>query len=222
MRFRQYVSGAALFLTVGHAWAQIPTVDIAAIAKYSEQIIQMKQQLDQSWQLYNQLNGLRNVGSLMNDRLVQQTLPPDFVAAYNALRSGRTGSLSGISGSLSEIQKMYQSGDCSKYPTSSTRAACEEKWRDNAMNQYIGEAGYQQAARNIQELQTFVDAIRTSPDPKTLQDLQARISVEQIKLQNEQMKLNTVLQMQKARDEMNRTNAIENTVNMLKPGMIRF
>lgn len=230
---RQLALAAALAVVMANGTAQIPVTDGASIAnniashveslaKYAEQIAQMKAQLDQAKQLYNQLNGLRDVGGLMNDKLLQQYLPPDYQAAYNALRNGKAGSLSGISGSLNDILKMYQARDCGQYGAAAVQARCRADWQDRSMQQYVGETGYQQAARNIQDLQAFVDRIKGTPDAKALQDLQARIAVEQVKLQNEQWKLNAVAQMQKAQEEMKRTNAIDNTVKSMKPGMIHF
>jgi type IV secretion system protein VirB5 len=216
-----------------HAAAQIPVTDGAsiannilnhaeAIAKSVETINQMKAQLDQAKQLYDQLNGLRNVGGLMNDQLLKQSLPPDYQQAYNLLKSGKSSSLSGISGSLNDITKMYQAQSCAQYGTSTVQAGCKSAWQDHSMNQYVGESGYQQASQNIQDLQNFVTAIRSSPDSKSLQDLQARISVEQVKIQNENLKLQTISMMQKAQENMRRQNSIDNTVKRLKPGMIHF
>jgi type IV secretion system protein VirB5 len=214
-------------------YAQIPVTDgvhiatsianqVESVAKYAQQITQLKQQLQQTQATYNSLHGLRDVGSLMNNELVKQNMPPEYQKALNALKDGKGGSLSGISGSLNDIVKKNQARACSDYDAPNMQAQCKAKWQANAMNQYVGESGYEQSAKNIQNLQQFVDKIQSTPDAKGLQDLQARINVEQVKLQNEQMKLNTIQQMQKAKEEMERTNAIDNTVKSLKPGTIRF
>ncbi|HYD60586.1 MAG TPA: P-type DNA transfer protein VirB5 [Noviherbaspirillum sp.] len=231
---KQFCLGITLFATIavpayGTGVPVMVTTDATAMAnqivnvsKYIEQINQLKSQLKQSKELFDNLNGLRNVGNLMKDELLKQYLPPEFQKAYQQLKSGKGGSLSGISGTLNEIVKAHQARNCSQYGTQAAQADCRATWQNHAMNQYVGEAGYEQAAKNIQNLEAFISKIQSSPDSKSLQDLQARIAVEQVKLQNEHMKLQTIAHMQKAQEDMRRQNSIDNTVKMLKPGMIRF
>lgn len=218
------------------AQAQIPVTDVALnsqtvanqaanLAKYVEQIAQLKRQYDQAKQTYENISGIRNIGGLMNNQLMRQYLPPDYQQAYNQLRNGQGGSLSGISGSLNQIVKTYQNKACNQIAGASPAVvrACTKAWQTHAMNQYVAEQGYKESARNITELNNFVTAIKTSPDAKSLQDLQARIAVEQIKLQNENLKLQQVAAMQKAQEDMERQNQYDSTQQMLKPtGSLRF
>ena len=233
--FRKFLISFGIAASIiGSAQAQIPVTDgaaiataqansAAAIAKYVEQIVQLKAQLDQAKMMFDNLNGLRNIGGLMQNQLLSQYLPPDFQQAYNALKSGQGGSMAGVSGSLNQIASMYQAQNCNQYATAQAQAGCRSAWQTYSMNQYIGEQGYQQSAQNIQNLQSFVDSIKQSPDAKSMQDLQARISVEQVKLQNEQLKLQTVQMMMKAQEDRRKQNASDNTVRMLQGnGAIRF
>ncbi len=231
---RKFFSIVVLFGFFSAAQAQIPVTDAAAIAqqtlnqaasiaKYVEQITQLKAQLDQTKQLFDNLNGLRNIGGLMQNQLLSQYLPPDYQQAYNLLRSSQGGSLAGISGTLNQIASTYQVRDCNQLANAAQQRDCKAAWQTHSMNQYVGEQGYNQAAQNIQNLQQFVDSIKSAPDSKSMQDLQARIAVEQVKLQNEQMKLQTVQMMQKAQEDMRKQNASDNTVRMLQgTGSIRF
>jgi type IV secretion system protein VirB5 len=82
----------------GGAGAQIPvtvTSDVPAtmhqietIMKWTEQLRSMSDQLDQMRQVYGTLQGMRNLGSLMNNDLLTQYLPQDYVGSVKALRSG--------------------------------------------------------------------------------------------------------------------------------------
>jgi type IV secretion system protein VirB5 len=224
-------------ITIIAAWtsvsAQIPVTDganlansissqVENIAKYTQQLQQMKLQVEEAKRMYSQLNGLRDVGGLMNDKLLRQSLPPEYQQAVNALMTNKGGALSGISGSLKDISKQYQAQSCDQYASTAVQKECRATWQTHSMNQYVGQAGYDNATKNIDDLQQFVNAIKTSSDPKSLQDLQARISVEQVKLENEKMKLDAVAAMKKTQEEMRRQNAIDNTIKGLKPGMIRF
>ena len=185
-------------------------------AQYVQQLAELKNQLTQLKATYDALNGLRNVGNLMSNDLMAQYLPPDYQQAYQALRSGQSGSLSGVSGTLNQIAAQNQSQSCAASNTNPANvASCNQAWQTMAMNQYVGQAGYAQAAANITKLGQFLNAITTAADPKSMMDLQARIQVEQIKMQNEQMKLQTVAMMQKADEAMQRSRDAQLTGQML-------
>jgi type IV secretion system protein VirB5 len=226
---------AMALATIGVSYAQIPVTDAAAISnqrlthaesilKAVEQIAQLKAQLDQAKQLYDNLNGLRNAGALMKDDLLRQDLPPGYSKTYSDVISAKNSNNSSISGSLSDIAKQYQREQdyCNNY-NKAYADECRATWRAHAAKQKVGEQGYEQAAKNIQNLERFVDKIQTSPDAKSVQDLQARIAVEQVKVQNEMVKLQTVQMMEQAQADMRKRNATEGTVRMLETSSpIRF
>jgi type IV secretion system protein VirB5 len=213
---------AILISTAGFANAGVPvsvvfdataTVNqMANMAQYVKQVAVLQQQYTQLQQTYKTLNGLRNVGNLMNSDLQAQYLPPDLQQAFNALRNGQGGSLAGISGTLNQIAAMNQAQSCAQSSANpATIRACNQAWQTMSMNKYVGQAGYDQTARNINNLQQFVNSITSTPDPKSLQDLQARIAVEQVKMQNEQMKLQTVAMMQRADEDLARARNAQTT-----------
>lgn len=187
----------------------------ANIAKYIQQIVELKNQLEQAKLLYSKLNGLRDVGGIMRNELLAQTLPPDYQKAYNSLKNGNN--LAGISGSLNAIVKQYATQDCAVNNSGMALKNCQIKQRQNALDQYVGEEGYRQSAKNIANLENFVNSIKSSSDPKSLQDLQARIQTEQVRIQNEQVKLQTIAMMQDAQKKIQEQNQSENTQKMLKP-----
>ncbi|WLI87824.1 type IV secretion system protein [Massilia sp. R2A-15] len=193
---------------------------VANIAQYAKQVVLLQQQYVQLQQSYHALNGLRNVGLLMNNDLLAQFLPADYQRAYAALKSGQGGSLAGISGTLNQIAAANQAQSCRSASVSAGSVeACNRSWQTLAMNKYVGQAGYDQTAGNIGRLQQFVNAITSSPDPKAMQDLQARIAVEQVKMQNEQMKLQTVAMMQRADEDLARARNAQTTQQALMAPM---
>jgi type IV secretion system protein VirB5 len=236
--FRKFIAAVVFVLGFsGAAHAQIPVTDVAhitatqmshieSIAKYIEQITQLRAQLDQARATYNSISGLRNIGSLMNNQLLSQYLPADYQQAFNALRSGQGGSMAGVSGNLNQIAAYYQAQNCQQgggNTTPQAQQACKQAWQTLSMNQYVAEEGYKQSAQNIQNLQQFVNSINSSSDAKSMQDLQARIAVEQVKLDNERAKLQTVAMMQKAQEDMERRNQGDRVRQMLSTGTeIRF
>jgi len=204
----------------GAAHAQIPvtvTSDIPAtmnqietIAKWGEQLSSMGKQLDQMKQVYGTLQGMRNLGNLMNNDLLTQYLPEDYVSAVRAMRSGG-GSFAGISGSVSDIVRSNQLRSCAELNgDASMRAQCNQQWQQLALQKQIGDMGYRKASDNIRNLQTFVRSINATTDQKAISEVQARIQVETVRMQNEQIKLSTIQAMEEADRRLQQQSAIDN------------
>jgi len=184
---------------------------VETILKWTEQLKSMKEQLDQMKDVYNTLQGSRNLGGLLNNDLINQYLPQDYVAAANALRSGSGGSFAGISGLLSDIVRANQLQSCAQLNADAAmRAACNRQWQDLALQKQIGDMGYRKAAENIRNLQMFVQSINASSDVKAVGEVQARIQVETVRMQNEQIKLSTIQAMQEADRRLQQQSAIDN------------
>ncbi len=212
----------ALGLTCGAglAWSQAAVVvvgDIPAtvnhvetIAKWAEQLRGMTQQLEQMRQVYGTLEGTRNLGSILSSDLQQQYLPQNYVTAAKSLMSGGGGEFAAISGSLADIVKANQLRTCAELNADiASRNACTAQWQQLALQKQVGDMGYQKAAENIRNLQTFVGSINASTDVKAINEVQARIQVETVRMQNEQVKLATIQAMQDADRRMKQQSAID-------------
>lgn len=229
-----YALAFALSVNAGTVSAGgIPVIDVANLAntaanlqEWSKQLTEMKNQLGQLQQTYNSLNGLRNVGSLLNNELLVQYLPRDYQTSLTALLNGTGGDFAGISGTLNNIVAANQVYSCSTLNTDPALInQCKSQWNKLALDKNIGDAGYKQASKNIDNLQSFVSSINTSSDPKSLQDLQARIAVEQVRMQNEQVKLETIKMMVAADEKLQtqkRRDAFQSGLNMGADGGISF
>jgi len=215
--------------------AQIPvtvTSDVPAtihqaetIAKWVEQLGAMSRQLEQMRQVYGTLQGTRNLGSLLNNDLLTQYLPHDYLSAVQSMKGGG-GAFSGISGSLDDIVQANQLRSCAELNADpQMRAACTVQWRRLALQKQIGDMGYRKASENIRNLQTFVGSINASTDQKAISEVQARIQVETVRMQNEQIKLSTIQAMEEAERRLRQQSAIDNfNAGMAKgaAGGIRF
>lgn len=194
--------------------AQIPvtvTSDIPAtinqietIAKWMEQLSAMSKQLDQMKQLYGTLQGARNMGSLLNNDLLKQYLPEDYLAATRAMQTN-SGAFASSSGALDDIVRASQLHSCAQLNADpAMRRRCTQQWQKLALQKQIGDLGYRKAAENIRNLQTFVGSINASTDQKTIAEVQARIQVETVRMQNEQIKLSAIQSMQEAERQLRR------------------
>jgi type IV secretion system protein VirB5 len=165
------------------------------------------------------------MGSLLNSDLAKQYLPEDFSAAARSLRDG-TGAFAGISGSLDDIVRASQLRTCAELNLdASRRTQCAQQWQQLALQKHIGELGYRKAAENIRNLQTFVASINGSTDQKAISEVQARIQVETVRMQNEQMKLSTIRAIQEADVKLRRqaaTDAFNAGLARGSAGGIRF
>jgi type IV secretion system protein VirB5 len=199
--------------------AQIPvtiTSDIPAtvnqietIAKWMEQLSAMSKQLDQMKQLYGTLQGGRNMGNLLNSDLLRQYLPEDYVAATRAMQDNG-GVFAGASGAVDDIVRASQLRSCAQLNADAAmRARCTQQWRQLALQKHIGDLGYRKAAENIRNLQTFVGSINGSTDQKAIAEVQARIQVETVRMQNEQIKLSAIQAMQEAERQLRRQAATD-------------
>jgi type IV secretion system protein VirB5 len=224
-RVKQFFLGAVVCAGLGGicggAHAQIPvtvTSDVPAtmnqietIMKWTEQLKSMGQQLDQMKQVYGTLQGMRNLGSLMNNDLLTQYLPQDYVGAVQALKHGGGGSFAGISGSVNDIVRANQLRSCAELNSDpAMRTTCTQQWQQLALQKQIGDMGYRKASDNIRNLQTFVGSINSSTDQKAISEVQARIQVETVRMQNEQIKLSTIQAMEEADRRLQQQSAIDN------------
>ena len=232
--FKKLILAFVFAVTSASSFAQIPVTvtsdvpgtlqHIETMAQWASQIAQLKRDYDLAKQQFDSLNGLRNINQLLSDRMLYQALPPDLQVAYRAIKNGTNNTASDISGSLNEIARINRARECAAVNSSTAaQTVCNNKWTDMSMQNYVGQQGYDNAAKNIQDLQKFAYTLGASPDAKSVQDLQARIAIEQVKVQNEQAKLSSIAQIQQAQENMRKQNQTDNTVKMLAPGgQIRF
>ena len=169
--------------------AQTTTNQAANIAKYVEQIVQLKAQLDQAKQLFNSMNGARGMASLLNDPGARQYLPKDASQVYGLVTGPGGGAFGGLTGSAKSIKDagaVLKSIDA-KNPKN---ALMLEKSQNQLANQQAThEEAYKQAGERFDKLQELIDTVDAADDPKAAADLQNRIAAEQTMMQNEMAKL---------------------------------
>jgi type IV secretion system protein VirB5 len=204
---------AAAALVSVPAFAVLPVIDGAhiatakmnnmeQIAKWVIQLERMKTELEQTKGIWDTLKGGRGMGNILREDLTRQFLPQDYWAVAELIRRGG-GDWNGISGRVSDIVKAYQyksCGELNKDPV--LRQQCERQWRDIAMSKDFGDLSYKKAAENITNLQQYVRHINTSTDQKEIAEIQARINVENARLQNEQIKLATIAKMEETERQL--------------------
>ncbi|OZI26045.1 hypothetical protein CAL26_01440 [Bordetella genomosp. 9] len=183
----------------------IPTVDAANlaqnalnhiedIAKYTEQIAVLKDQLENAQRRYAAITGTRNLGEILNDPSIRSTLPSDV---QSILRRG-SNSLGSLESSTQRI--MNEERLSGNYMVD--RRALDQRAEDLAVRtKALLESAQSGTTARLQQLDNLQSQINLTTDPKAISDLQARLLVEQANIQADQMRadaLSRQLQAEKA------------------------
>ncbi|MCO5055465.1 type IV secretion system protein [Thermomonas sp.] len=78
------------------------------IAKFVEQIEQLKAQLTQMQQQYDALTGTRNLGDILNNPAFQDYLPADWQNVYKSLQNGGYSGLTGTAAAIRRRQPLVR------------------------------------------------------------------------------------------------------------------
>ncbi|MDR3221134.1 MAG: P-type DNA transfer protein VirB5 [Candidatus Accumulibacter sp.] len=186
---------------INPAQAGIPTIDVTAIAQaieqvkaWGEQFAQMAKQLEEMERAFDNQNGVRNMGNLVNDPESRKYLPDD----YQTLLDNGVGSWEAIR----EANRVYDISNTGLSPDSDTYKEYEQSEKQSAINRASAEEAYKSATQRFDDLQVLLDKVNDAPDAKDIADLQARIQIEQAMLQNEANKLQALAQLTAAQQNL--------------------
>ncbi|WCF29564.1 P-type DNA transfer protein VirB5 [Xylella fastidiosa] len=176
-------------LSVGNlAHAGMPVIDWANLEQaqlqveaWKKQYEQMASQIEQVKQQYNSINGIRNMGSLVNNPAARQYLP----ANYATILSQGVGNWEAIRSAAEKFDVSMTS----LAANSDTAQAFQQAAKQAALNRASAELAYSTASQRFSDIQVLLDKINNAPDAKDIADLQARIQAEQVMMQNEANKL---------------------------------
>ncbi|ANN73226.1 type IV secretion system protein [Bordetella bronchialis] len=183
----------------------IPTVDAANlaqnmvnhledIAKYTEQIAVLKDQLENAQKRFAAITGTRNLGQILNDPSIRNALPSDV---QSILRSGDN-SLGSLEYSTKRITSEEQlTGNY----TVDSKAIAQRAENLAVRTKALLESAQSGTTARLQQLDDLQGQINLATDPKAISDLQARLLVAQANIQADQMRadqLNRQLQAEKA------------------------
>lgn len=162
----------------------------ANIAKYAEQIDQLKAQLAQAQQQYNSLTGSRGMGSLYNNPSLSSAIPSQWSGLYSGATSGN---LQGLGSQVSKLVGVQQAGK----PTDLQNLTANQG-NNSAVDYSVASAAYSASLQRQAQVQNLIGQINTTTDPKSIAELQARLAGEQAAIATEQSKLQTVAMQQQA------------------------
>ena len=154
----------------------------------------MVEQIQQMKQAYNNLNGVRNMGSLVNNPVSRKYLPDD----YQTILSNGVGQWEAIR----DAAKKFEIASTSLSASSDAARAFEQVAKQAAINRAGAEEAYRTASQRFSDIQVLLDRVNSAPDAKDIADLQGRIQAEQVMMQNEANKLQMLAQLASAQKDL--------------------
>jgi len=212
--------------------AGLPVTDVADIAQNTLTAVRTLQQYQQMLKAYQTqlqeleqavkqveaLTGNRGIGELLNGgpyRAARRYTPATWQDTMRILEAG------GLPGSAADVLAIYQSlterypiAGREEYnlvnPDAPNALAFEQRRDTNMATLAASEASYNQTQQRMENYESFMHSIETTPDMKAIGDLSARISAENgtalaelIRLNAIQMQQTASLQNQNLVDETN-------------------
>lgn len=188
----------------------VPVVDIALntqtqanqaanIAKYIEQIAQLKSQLDQMKQQYESITGTRNLGEILNNPAFQNYLPQEWQDVYSKVQNG---GYKGLTGSAALIRDGNQLFDTCAKKTGADKTLCERAASKAAQDKAFAVEAFDKAKDRWDQIAGLMRQINSTTDPKAIAELQARINAEGAAIQNEQTKMQLFALASQAEDRL--------------------
>ena len=204
--------------------AQWAVVDVGAITQLIQEISYWKQQIQA---MSSQLNQLQSTYNAMTGNRGMQNLLPITPQTRNYLPTnwqGLIATLNGLSGSYGALSAQLNStlsANAILTPAQLSRLSPQEQAQlqssrnSAALMQATSQQALQASSQRFTSLQQLINAIPTATDQKGALDLQARIAAEQVMLQNEQTKIQTLNQALQADERARQQRAQELSISNL-------
>jgi type IV secretion system protein VirB5 len=200
--------------------AQWAVIDVGAITQMVQQLLVMKQQLDnakgqlkQAEDQFRSMTGSRGMERLAGG-IARDYLPADWQQLAQVLdaTSARYGALARDLEQIKRSNAVLTPDEIARLPAAS-QARISELRQDAALKQMLARQALSTTSSRFSTLQSLIDAIGGADDPKAVMDLQARIQAEQVMLANDQAKLSAAFQAaeaeRQARIAQNRERALQ-------------
>ena len=196
-----------MFFSPG-AFAQgIPVISVSELAQDLLVVQNLKSQLTSMTAQFNALTGNRSLGQILNNPTLVNYLPSQWQSVYSQVKSGQ---LQGLSSAATQV--MSDEGMTS---TTTTQARYNQTL---ASNKAMTMAAYQSSADRLTNIQSLMQQSDLTQDPAAKADLQNRLSAENAMIQNEQTRLNLMVQLQKQEEELALKQDSDSFQNMLMGG----
>lgn len=177
------------------AQAGIPVIDVSnlmqsimevlnSVEQISNQVSQIQNQVEQierAQQTLDSMTGSRNLGNILNNPAFHTYLPPNAIDTYNALVDGYD-ALNGAARTMRDAEMLY---NCLDKPAGPARRRCQATLARPYQQKAFMQQAIQTSNSRIAQINSLMQQINTTTDPKAIGELQARIDAENAMLLNE-------------------------------------
>jgi len=191
------VVAAATVAFAGEARAQgMPVFDSSNFGQMLISVKTLANQLQQLQATYSAITGSRGLGSILYNPALWQYLPADWRRVYSSAMAGGYAGISGTLGAIAAAER--NSGNVNDAQAKIVARSQTTVQTDKA----VGLQAYAGAQARLNQIVGLMGQINRTTDPKAIQELQARIAVEQAAVQHETTKLQLVAMLQRAEEKL--------------------
>lgn len=201
MKTRFRVAAAALVSAVvsTEGYAQgIPVFDAQNVAQAIATVAQLEQQVQQEIQIYQSTVGARGFGALLSNPVIANSLPSNWQSVYTAVQHGGYAGLTGSAQALRTASQLYNCED----QTGVNQQVCQRALNKPFQDKAFGLQAYQTELQELNQIQSLMQQIDVTQDPKGVAELQARIQTETTTVGNEMTKLQLFKMLADAEDKL--------------------
>jgi type IV secretion system protein VirB5 len=196
----------------------IPVIDIANLIQTILQVLNdvtdAASQIDQLTQLEDQvksLNGMRNLGNILNDPALSNYVPAEAYTSFNAINAAGYAGLGATARSLRDSGMVYNCLDLSGTARTNCQASLAQPYQAKGLLQDAMKA----AGGRLKQINSLMDQINSTGDQKAVQEIQARIGAENALLAHEVSQVQMLQGMADSEERIARSRERERQYQML-------
>ncbi|MBK1611907.1 type VI secretion protein [Rubrivivax gelatinosus] len=206
---RAFAVSVVAGLITGHAGAQgIPVIDNANLLRAVEQVMndvtQIANQVEQIQRLQAQIessNGRRLLGAVANDPGLRNYVPAEVFTALNAVDGSGYSGLTSTAKALRDAARIYNCEDRG----GDARTACQAALARPYQHKGLLQDAMQAAAGRLAQIDALMDEIDATSDPKAIQEIQARVELENAQLAHEASQIQMLQGMADSEERIERS-----------------
>ena len=212
-------SAAAITVASAACPAQgIPVIDAANLVQTVQQVVnditKINNQVQQIGQLQSQLasmNGVRGLGTILDNPLLRNYVPEKAYALVNAVDTSGYAGLGGTAKALRDASMVYNCGDMAGAARTTCQAVLAQPYQQKGLLQDAMNA----AASRLSQIGSLMGRVDATSDQKAVLEIQARIGAENALLAHEMSQIQMLQGMADAEERIARSRDRERQYQML-------
>ena len=138
-------------------------------------VARLEQEVQQEIQIYQSTVGSRGFGALLGNPVVASSLPSNWQSVYTAIQNG---GYAGLTGSAPGVALGEPRSTTARTRPASTSRYVSARSTSRFQDKAFGLQAYQTELHELNQIQSLMQQIDVTQDPKGVAELQARIQAE--------------------------------------------